>query len=133
MSLKMVFSWNVRTIPRRAALWGPKPVTSRPSNQTSPDEGARKELISLKQVLLPAPLGPMMDRISPADTEKLTLFTAVRPPNRRVRALTSSCIASAASGGPAPDDAEHAVGHEQDAQDHQPRKSKRLITLKLME
>ena len=36
--------------------------------------------IRLKIELLPAPLGPMMERISPFSTAKLTESTALRPP-----------------------------------------------------
>ena len=56
-----------------------------PSNQIWPEVGARKEAISLKQVLLPAPFGPISERISPCSTEKETSLTAVRPPKRQVQ------------------------------------------------
>jgi hypothetical protein len=36
--------------------------------------------IRLKIELFPAPLGPMIDRISPFSTAKLTASTAFRPP-----------------------------------------------------
>src|SRR4051812_49866703 len=35
----------------------------------------------LKNVVLPAPLGPMSDTIDPRGMSKSTLLTAVRPPN----------------------------------------------------
>src|SRR5882672_10006275 len=38
---------------------------------------------TLNNVVLPAPLGPMMPRISPSASEKLTSLTAFRPPNAR--------------------------------------------------
>src|SRR3979490_151461 len=43
----------------------------------------------LKAVVLPAPLGPINATISPALMENSRLFTATRPPNRRVRFLIS--------------------------------------------
>ena len=84
MSLKMVVSWKVRTTPLRATMCGARALIRSPSKRTSPALGRRKEAISLKSVLLPAPLGPMMERISPASAEKLTSLTAVRPPKRLV-------------------------------------------------
>ena len=46
----------------------------------------------LKNVVLPAPLGPMSDTIEPRGMSKSTLLTASSPPNRLVtpRALTSN-------------------------------------------
>ena len=46
--------------------------------------------MQLKRVLFPAPLGPMMLRISPSFTVKETSSTAVNPPNRFVIPSTSS-------------------------------------------
>src|SRR6478609_4982898 len=43
----------------------------------------------LKVVLLPAPLGPITPRISPSRTSKSSPLTAVRPPKRLLRFLTS--------------------------------------------
>src|SRR2546421_10621171 len=40
--------------------------------------------MTLKRVVLPAPFGPMMPSSSPACTSRVTLRTAVRPPNRFV-------------------------------------------------
>ena len=51
-----------------------------PLNVTSPRVGFTKEEMSLKIVDLPAPLGPMIDRISFGSTSKETSLTAVRPP-----------------------------------------------------
>src|SRR6476620_2814875 len=46
--------------------------------------------MTLKQVVLPAPLGPMRPRISPSLMWKLTSFRATTPPKRRVTLSTSS-------------------------------------------
>src|SRR5262245_40339876 len=57
---------------------------SDPSKMIWPLVGRRTPVKQLKNVLLPAPLGPMMARISPRGTAKLTLFNAVSPPKRTV-------------------------------------------------
>jgi hypothetical protein len=43
-------------------------VMSRPSNAMVPDVGGKKPLIRLKNVVLPAPFGPMIARSSPLPT-----------------------------------------------------------------
>src|SRR5262245_43087970 len=45
-------------------------------------------VIALNTVVLPAPLGPMMEKICPFSTTRSTAFTAVIPPNRIVRLVT---------------------------------------------
>src|ERR1700677_2765519 len=55
-------------------------ATSRPSNRISPAlAGFKPEIIS-NSVVLPAPLGPPMPRISPAATSKLKSLTAASAP-----------------------------------------------------
>src|SRR5262245_6762605 len=44
---------------------------------------------ALKTVVLPAPFGPMTEKICPVSTWRSTLLTAVRPPNRTVSCRTS--------------------------------------------
>src|SRR5437867_4701863 len=44
---------------------------------------------TLKKVVLPAPLGPMMDAIVPSASAKSTAFSAVSPPNRLVMPCAS--------------------------------------------
>src|SRR3954469_22091696 len=46
--------------------------------------------MTLKQVVLPAPLGPIRPRISPSRMSKDTWSSAVTPPNRMVTSSTSS-------------------------------------------
>ena len=45
---------------------GGQPVTGVPANWIVPPSGVSWPLIRLNSVVLPAPLGPMMDRISPS-------------------------------------------------------------------
>src|SRR5262249_57094174 len=63
---------------------GGSPATSSSFRKMWPDVGRSTPVRQLKKVDLPAPLGPMMARISPRATDTLTLFTAVSPPNRMV-------------------------------------------------
>ena len=51
--------WNERTMPMRAIAAGREPVISRPLNMICPEVGVRKCVSRLKQVVLPAPLGPI--------------------------------------------------------------------------
>src|SRR5262249_55904041 len=46
--------------------------------------------MALKQVVLPAPLGPMRPKIWPGSMSKETASSAVRPPKRMVRPSTES-------------------------------------------
>ena len=47
----------------------------------------------LKNVVLPAPLGPMIETIARSGIEKVTSLTAVRPPKRLVTLVASSSSA----------------------------------------
>ena len=57
---------------------------SSPARRIAPEVGRRTPVRQLKNVLLPAPFGPMMARTSPLGTAKSTLFSAVSPPKRTV-------------------------------------------------
>src|SRR6266404_3762845 len=63
---------------------------SLPANTIAPLVGGRKPLNRLKQVVLPAPFGPIRPTISPVSTVRLRLLTAARPPKRFDRSRTSS-------------------------------------------
>src|SRR5579885_3446298 len=65
------------------------PVTSSPSKKMRPEVGGSTPVRQLKNVLLPAPFGPMMARTSSRCTSKLIWLSAVSPPNRR---LSSSVL-----------------------------------------
>src|SRR6266436_10273 len=61
------------------------PAMFSPLNRIRPSVGRRTPVRQLKKVLLPAPFGPMMARISPRRISKSTLSSAVSPPKRTVR------------------------------------------------
>ena len=60
---------------------GFEPVMSRPLKAMRPRVGVRKCVRRLKQVVLPAPLGPMSAWIVPRRTSRLTSLTATKPRN----------------------------------------------------
>src|SRR5262249_8856286 len=76
---------------------------SRPSNQIRPAVGRISPEISRKNVVLPAPLGPMIERSSPRRSVTFTRSTASKLPNARVscsvRSRTSSDMATYATRG----------------------------------
>src|SRR5437867_6184185 len=88
--------WKVRQRPRAQISWAGTRETSRPSRRTRPSSGAKKPEMTLKRVVLPAPLGPMMPTISPGAARSETSRTAVRPPKRLVTASSSSIAARGA-------------------------------------
>ena len=74
--------WKVRAMPRRARLWGLRPVMSVPSKMIRPALRVCSPQMALKQVVLPAPLGPMRPVTLPASTVRFT-------PRKRVHATES--------------------------------------------
>src|SRR5579859_5315341 len=78
---------------------GASPTSSRPSSRTLPPSGRIWPLSMLKQVLLPAPFGPISARISPAASAKPTSRTAATPPKDLRRPATSSSIGRLPLGG----------------------------------
>jgi hypothetical protein len=83
--------WNVRAIPARTTFSG-LGGSFVPLSVTVPSVGMYMPVRQLKNVVLPAPLGPMRPTISPSWTCMLTSSTAVRPPKRIVTPLASSTI-----------------------------------------
>ncbi len=81
--------WNERTMPRRAICAGGSRVMSRPLKRMLPRVGSRNLVSRLKQVVLPAPLGPMSAWMSPRATFRLTLLTATKPLNSLTRPSVS--------------------------------------------
>ncbi len=80
--------WKVRAMPARTTASGFGGRVS-PLSVTWPSVGMYMPVRQLKNVVLPAPLGPMSPTISPSCTFMLTSSTAVRPPNRIVTPLAS--------------------------------------------
>ena len=62
--------------------FGGRPVISSPLKMTRPPVGRSTPVRQLKNVLLPAPLGPMMACTASRATAKLTCDNAASPPNR---------------------------------------------------
>src|SRR5919204_3336133 len=81
-------------MPRRATACCGSPVMSRSPNQTRPEVGTVSPEMSRKNVVLPAPLGPMIERSSPRRTVMSTRSTAMRLPKARVSASVRSRCAS---------------------------------------
>src|SRR5262245_21136772 len=83
-----------------------------------PSLGRVSPLIRLNKVVLPAPLGPMIARRSPAPTIKLTPSTARSPPNSFVSPLRLSATAAGSAihigvarrSGPHPQDQQYLHG-----------------------
>ncbi len=82
--------WKVRAMPRAAMRLDPSRSMRCPAKTILPPFTGSTPEMRLKVVVLPAPLGPMRPRISPAASEKVSSFTATRPPNLRLTARTSS-------------------------------------------
>ena len=76
--------WNVRTIPRRTRYTTERSRMLSPSNQISPALGGKKPVIRLKNVVLPAPLGPITARSSPSLMANETSRTACSLPKFRL-------------------------------------------------
>ena len=66
--------------PKRAMRCGGKPATLAFPTRISPASGTSWPFSRLKQVVLPAPFGPMSATTSPGSSVKDTFFTACTPP-----------------------------------------------------
>jgi hypothetical protein len=73
---KVAVIWKVRPTPSRQIARGFLPVVSSPSRLIRPEPGMVWPLSISKQVLFPAPLGPISARISPAFSANETPRTA---------------------------------------------------------
>src|SRR5262245_27063384 len=76
--------WNVRAIPRLTTRCGAVRSSELPSNSTSPPSGLYRRVMTLKTVVLPAPLGPISPTMPPSSTSNETSSSATMPPNRRL-------------------------------------------------
>src|SRR5213594_3156978 len=74
-------TWNVRPMPSSARRYAGACVISRPWKKMRPPETRSAPLTRLKNVVLPAPFGPMSPTISPSSAANSTSLTATRPPN----------------------------------------------------
>src|SRR3954454_18580693 len=86
-----------------------QPTTSVPRISTRPFSCVRRycPVRHLKNVLLPAPLGPIRQRSSRSCSEKFTAFTATTPPKRMVRTLDSTTALLLVPASSCPDDGAH--------------------------
>ena len=89
---KISVIWNVRAMPSRTRASGGSFVTSCPSKRTAPALGENNPLMRLKNVVLPAPFGPMMARNSPGSTDSDTSPIAARLPKRLLRPSSLSSV-----------------------------------------
>ena len=76
-------SWKVRTMPSRATRYAGMPLRLRPLNDQEPSSGLSKPVSRLKNVVFPAPFGPISAVITPRWISTCSTSTAVRPPKRR--------------------------------------------------
>src|SRR5687767_12498947 len=90
-------TWNVRPTPASAMSRGGRPVMSVPASTTRPASGRSWPLMQLKQVVLPAPFGPISATSSPADTANVASRTACTPSKDFARRWTDRTGANAAS------------------------------------
>ena len=79
----------------RAIAAGREPVISRPLKKMRPLVGVRKCVSKLKQVVLPAPFGPISAWMVPRRTARSTPLTAMNPLNSLVRPCVASIVSSA--------------------------------------
>ncbi len=77
---------------------GRDPVMSRPLKVMRPRVGARKCVSRLKQVVFPAPFGPISAWMVPRCTRRLTSFTATKPRNSLVSSWVSRMVSAVISG-----------------------------------
>src|SRR5258706_7407387 len=81
-------------MPRRAICAGFSPVMSAPLKWMLPRVGLRNWVSRLKQVVLPAPLGPISAWMLPRRTFRDTSCTATKPLNSLVKPRVSSMTSS---------------------------------------
>jgi hypothetical protein len=89
--------WKVRPSPICALLCGPSRVTSRPKKTKLPVVGRIRPLTMLKNVVFPAPFGPMRLTMALSGMSKSTELTATRPPKAFVILRASMMFALAST------------------------------------
>jgi hypothetical protein len=90
--------WNVRATPDLVTLNRFMPSIRLPSNNTWPSVGRNTPVTTLNTVVLPAPLGPINAKISPARTSKRASRSATTPPKRMVTPSRASITRSGRAG-----------------------------------
>src|SRR5690606_32667016 len=78
---KICATWNDREMPIRQIVREGRPVTSFPENQMLPLLGVMCPVIMLTNVVLPAPLAPMMPTVWSAGISTLISRAATTEPN----------------------------------------------------
>jgi len=68
--------WKVRATPRATIALGRRPTRLAPSNVMLPPSGRMSPVTTLKNVVLPAPLGPIRPMMAARGTSRSTSFTA---------------------------------------------------------
>src|ERR1035437_4720213 len=111
MSSNVTGTWKVRAMPSRACASGVALVTSWPLNRMVPAVGCRSPARQLKNVLLPAPFGPIRPTMSPSVTLRSAPSTARKPPKLMTMPLASSSMSGPPCRDVAPD-LRHAAGAE---------------------
>src|SRR5262245_28167248 len=124
---KMLVRWNERPMPRRQTSWGASPVMSRPFRITAPASGRRWPVTRLKNVVLPAPLGPMIAAIWPRATPSVTPATAWKP-SKALRTSRTSSMTHPQPGHAGRQRADDAAGkREQDHDQHGPEHERPVL------
>src|ERR1039458_9484057 len=90
---------SVRAGPALASWLGLRFSLPTAGNRTDPWVGLTKPQITLKAVVLPAPLGPISPTISPEDTENETSVSALSPSNRTETPSSSTLAVSGGAAG----------------------------------
>ena len=88
----MCTSWKVRAMPMRARRTGPMPAMSLPRKNTRPVVGSSSPVSTLTSVVLPAPLGPTIEIVSPSTTVSDTPPRATKSPYFFVTSRVSSKV-----------------------------------------
>src|SRR5918997_2817336 len=89
---KSLMFWNVRPIPIWARWWGFRRVTFLSLKTKAPEVGSKRPLTMLKNVVFPAPFGPIRLTMARSGMSKFTEFTATRPPKTFVMPRASSRV-----------------------------------------
>ena len=92
---KILVTWKVYAMPRATRECTGRREISAPAKRIFPAVGQTRPQIRLTKVDLPAPLGPMIARISPRATSKSTLSTALTPPKWQLSPRVESRLTAA--------------------------------------